>query len=272
MNSPRRQRQNQPQSQRKAEHVGPVLNPQDRARLVLNTPDLANRSVPFGKGTIPVIHLGIGPLERFRAACVPIEDLYKKMCEVDIPVPQFLKLYKEECLQILTVSVPRAAAVAMGCSEKDIRRYCRPLDTLCVILSQWLHNQEIGKLQELFPHPESDDEETDDPNLGNPLSIVERMASVYPWSFDELLSRTVPQIYLMGVSSAWAYEKAKASSDTPNRPGKPKTNRMPIEVDGQKHPNFKKMTADQYREYLNKVMGAAPVDQTGAPAAIIGTV
>lgn len=243
-----------------------TLTPADRARIMLNTPDLANRFVEFGGQSLPIIHLGIAQFERFKAACSPIEELYKLFCESELPIVDFLRIYADESREIFLNYVPRGAGIATRTTTDSIREYCRPLEGLAIVLSQWLHNMEIVRLQTIFPHPEGDSNLPADPNAGNPMTILERMATSYPWSRTELLEVTGPQVYLMGVSSAWAYERAKSESDTdhskngknlrkPNKPAK----------------DFKKMKLNEYKNYLASV-GLLETEDGSISQPILGVV
>lgn len=216
---------------------------------MLNTPDLANRFTEFDGQVIPIMHLGIAKFERFRAACAAIEDLYKDFCDSELPIVDYLRLYSEEAKKVFAESVPRAAAISTGSTTEDIQTHCRPLEALAIVMSQWLHNMEIVKLQTAFPHPETDDKHKASPNDGNPMAVLERMASAYPWSRNELLEVTGPQVYLMGVSSAWSYENAKDDSDaTRSRGGK-----RSVSSPSRPAKDFKKMSSAEYKRYLASV-------------------
>lgn len=240
MSSPRRQLNQEVE-------VEDTLTAADRARIMLNTPDLANRFAEFGEATIPIIHLGIAQFERFRAACTPIEEFYKTFCESELPIVDFLRIYSDEAKQIFNVDVPKAASIATRTLVEYIYATCKPLQALAIVLAQWMHNLEIVRLQNIFPHPDPDSTEFSDPNVGNPMTILERMAASYPWSKTELLEVTGPQVYLMGVSSAWSYERAKSDSDhKPTPKSKVKSNNKPDK-------KFKAMKLNEYKNYLASV-------------------
>lgn len=226
----------------------PTLSPDDRARLMLNLPTLANRWVDFAGIRYPIMHLGVGDLEQFRAAIAPIETLYMELEKADLPFIPFIRAYREEIHNLLVDRVPKAAAIVLGLTEDTVITSCCPLGAFSAVIAQWLHNQEIGALQGLFPSPDGEQEVEleGDPSASNPLSIVQKMASAYHWPEADILKMTVPKIYLMGNDAAWSYAKIKAE-----KPEQGKTlKKAPIIINGKKRENFKGMTPDEYRDYL----------------------
>jgi len=241
----------------------PTLSPNDRARLMLNLPNLANRFVEFNGVSYPILHLGIGDLEQFRAACTPLEELYLEFVKSELPFTAFLEVYNDEIVEILIKAVPRTASIVLGLPEAAVIASGSPLSAFSAVLAQWLHNQEIGALQALFPPPPDDEPEKElagDPSAMNPLSVVQKMASAYHWPEDAILKMTLPKIYLMGNDSAWSYATIKSDST--------RTKKKPIIAGGKKQKNFDNMTAGDYKQYLNNVMrinagGAEPLVPAG---------
>lgn len=231
------------------------LSVKDRARLLLNSAELANRSVEFGNKTYPILHLSVGRLEKFRAAIEPIERLYMDLAGIDLPFINAIQLEHDRCVEVFKTAIPLAASIVLNIPEDEVRAKCNPIKTFEIVLAQWIHNLEISHLQDVFPHPDDDEYDSSDPNEGNPLSIIEKLASAYHWTYEEALSRTIPQIYLMGVSSAWSYEKIKNGD----------SKKAPIQVEGKRFNNFKDMSAGEYNEYLKSVMGGMP-DNMGVGA------
>jgi hypothetical protein len=225
-----------------------TLSPADKARLMLNTPELANRWVEFQGKSVAILHLGIGDLERFRAATAPIEALYLKFAQSERSLVEFMLLHEREFVEMFTKDVPKAAAVVLGTIEGAVIASCCPLGAFSLVLGQWLHNQEIGALQALFPPPPDDDEDRElegDPSANNPLAIVQKLASAYHWEKDAIMKTTVPQVYLMGNDAAWSYARIKTDSPSGSAP-----RRKPIIVDGKKRLGFDGMSAAEYQKYL----------------------
>lgn len=212
----------------------------DKARLVLNSPELANRWVEFAGVRYPVLHLSLGALEQFRAFCAPIEALYLKFSESERSLVEFLSLYPIDVFTVFRNSVPQAASIVLGIQTAKIVAVARPLEAFQAVLAQWVHNLEIGALQTAFPAPENDPDEQTTPDYGNPLSTVQKLMSAYHCSFEDALSRTTPQVYLLGVDAAWSYESMKPE-------GKTRSRRTPTPpTKGGK----RWKSADEYRQYL----------------------
>jgi hypothetical protein len=224
------------------------LSPADKARLMLNLPSIANRFVEFDGKRFPVVHLGIGDLEQFRAAVAPIETLYLQFANSERSLIEFMQLHAKEIAEMFTKDVPKAASIVLGLPEGTLMAPCAPLSAFSVVLGQWLHNQEIGALQGLFPPPPDDDEERElegDPSAMNPLGIVQKLASAYHWDQEQILKTTVPQVYLMGNDAAWSYARIKSDS-----PSSSTSKRKPIIVNGKKRSGFEGMTSAEYQQYL----------------------
>ena len=244
------------------------ITPTDRARLMLNLPDLANRFVEFAGVKYPILHLSIGDLEQFRAACAPIEAMYLKFSQSEMSLLNFMEIYTVDLEKIFIENVPIAAGIALRLPTTKIVASNHPLEAFTAILTQWVHNLEIGALQKAFPAPESDDKEKDDQDHQNPLSTVQKLMSAYHCSFEDAISRTTPQIYLMGVDAAWSYENIKTE-------GKKKhTTKAPPVKDGKRW-----KTAEEYRQYLGQglnryqanmtKMGISNDPRAGSPFGII---
>ena len=221
----------------------------DKARLLLNSPNLANRWVEFGNEKLPILHLSIGELEQFRAYCAPIEETYLKFADSELPLTDFLVLYRDQIIEIFQHSVPEAASIALHMPTTKIVATARPLEAFHAVLAQWVHNLEIGRLHEAFPAPQSDSDEESTLDQGNPLSTVQKLMSAYHCSFEDALNRTTPQIYLMGVDAAWSYESIRAD--------KSKKRSIPnLKKDG-------KLDGNAYAQYLQGIQGGfAGVDAT----------
>ena len=218
--------------------MGQEITQADRARLLLNTVDLSNRWVDFGELRYPILHLSIGDLERFRAVCTPIEELYLEFSKSELPFIDFISVYRDEILEIFQNNVPDAASIVLRLPTTKIVAVNRPLEAFHAILHQWVHNLELGWLHTAFPAPESDFDEEVDVEHQNPLSTVQKLMSAYHCSFEDAISRTTPQVYLMGVDAAWAYENIKKD--------KPKKLAMPKQ-------GTQKMTAAEFKEYLTNI-------------------
>lgn len=224
------------------------MNQADKTRLLLNSTELANRWVEFCGERRPILHLSLGDLERFRVYCVPIEALYLRFAESERPFTDFLALYADDVISVLQESVPEAAAIALRMPTTKIVAAGRPLEAFHAILAQWVHNLEIGALQTAFPAPESDPDEKDTPDQGNPLSTVQKLLSAYHGlSMKAALKLTTPQVYLLGVDAAWTYESVKSD-------GKKTRRTAPPAKKGEK----RWKSAAEYQAYVQGLQGNMP--------------
>jgi hypothetical protein len=222
------------------------LSAADAARLMLNTPDLANRFVRVGKKKFPILHLGLGSLQRFRAAIGPLEEVYSQFANSNWPIKDFLEVYRREIVGMLKEAVPLAASICLGLSVEELKRLGSPVSLLNVVISQWVHNNEIAKVQQMFPHPDEDDEPQE--SDGNPMAIVERLQSAYHISEAEALSYTLPKIYMRGQSAAMSYKRAEdaAKKDDDDKPSsKPKG----VSFEGKQYKSVNDMPQDIYLRY-----------------------
>lgn len=255
--------------------VAAGLSAADRARLMLNTPETANRWFWLGAENIPILHLGIGDLARFDAAFEPIQKLYEEFVKSDAPIPDFMIYSREEVIRLLCEHAPKAAAVILGVTPEEVRLAGSPLELLALVVAQWNHNLEIGQLAVIFPHPDGDDDD-DEASDGGPLSTVDRLMSAYHgMTYSGALAQTAPQVYLMGYSSAVAYKKLEdkheAERDTPNgKPAVGKKDKRGIFFEGKWWKKPKNMGAARYKRYLGQGMAKAYQDKGGSYSAMGG--
>lgn len=249
------------------------LSSADHARLMLNTPETANKWFRLGANEVPILHLGIGDLTRFRAAFEPIGEIYDEFVKSELSIADFMLYSREEVIRLLCEHAPKAAAIVLGVTTEEARLISSPLELLGLVVTQWNHNTEIGQLPILFPHPDGDDEEDDD-NNGGPLATVERLMSAYHgMTYEAALQQTAPQVYLMGYSSAVAYKKIedKHESEQNTSSGKPavgKKDKRGIFFEGKWYKKPKDMGAERYRRYLGQGMAAAYQNKSGGYSAM----
>lgn len=191
-------------------------------------------------------------MERFKVYMKRFSELYQSFCESGLEIFDFVVIYTAEILDLLRTDIPKAASVALGVSESELKKIAHPFELLSAAAMQWIHNMEISKIKELFPHPE--DEESDSGvNFDNPVAMVERLMSGGNRSFDEAIRLTYPFVYLMSVSSAEAYQKIKSGSDegksSPKKPG-------PIEFNGVVYDSIKDLAKNPevYKAYFAQNM------------------
>jgi hypothetical protein len=251
------------------------LSAADHARLMLNTPETADKWIRIGEDQVLILHLGIGDLKRFEAAFEPIGKIYDEFVASNMPVADFIILNRDEIIRLQCEHAPKAAAIILGVTPAEARRIGSPLELLALVVAQWNHNLEIGQLAVLFPHPDGEDEEDGD-NDGGPLATVERLMSAYHgMTYEAALQQTAPQIYLMGYSSAVAYKKLenKHEAERDTSKGKPavgKKAKRGIFFEGKWYKRPKDMGAARYKRYLGQGMAAAYQDKGGGYSAMGG--
>lgn len=237
------------------------LSAADSARLLLNTPRVANRWVWVAGRRYPILHLSIADLAEFRAHSVSFEN-FLAAAEREGGFAKVIHAHTREVRLLLDENVVWAAALALGLPETHVRQMgAHPLELLIAIGEQWIHNLETDYVRRLFPMPEDDDDDDDDadealdgdPSAENPLAIVERMASGFHWPPRETLSLTMPQVYLLSNSSAWSYARTRRRADRdPDAPDKPK--KQKLEVAGKRFKRIRDMTREEYQAYLAENM------------------
>jgi hypothetical protein len=215
---------------------------------------LANRYACINGSYLPILHLGLGNLERFRSAISPLEELYKLFVDSELPLLDFLEVYKVEVRSILLDTLPRCGALSLNTSLENAVNFKNPLALLNATLQQWVHNFEIGRIRKLFPHPDDEEKQREpDPSDDNPECLIERLQSAYHCSRSEALETTVPQVYLKGQSSAWAYKKAKDESSS----GSESSHGTEDEIffEGRKWKSFDEMGPDRAGRYSQQHLG-----------------
>ena len=234
----------------------PRICASDRARLLLNTPETANRFVWFNDRLSPILHLPLHKLERFRGATEPMEELMSLGFEVGFK--EIIFSNRKAVNEIMKTNLVEAAAIVLNITNDEVRSSgTGPMAVLSIVLEQWVHNSEAEVIKKIFPMPPNDKDDIeleDDPSEDNPLALVEKMASGYHWPLEKSLELTLPQIYLMGNSSAWSWHKSEIKSEDGDSPRKARhTMKVPKEVDGKSFKSFKEMTSTQYKQYLQDV-------------------
>ncbi len=236
----------------------PRISAKDRARLLLNTPDTANRFVWFCGRLIPILHLPLGKLERFRGATEEMEQILFSGFREGFSVT--LQANKKRVNELLKTDLVLAAAIALDTSPTEIKSAgYGPMEILTMVLEQWVHNSEAEVIKQIFPMPPDDKQDIEvpeDPSEDNPLSLVERMASGYHWDLDKAIKLTLPQVYLMGSSGAWSWHKSELKSkqdDNDPHPARRNAVKLEKQVGDKKFKSFKEMTSTEYREYLQTV-------------------
>lgn len=236
----------------------PRISAKDRARLLLNTPETANRFVWYRGKLWPILHLPIGRLERFRGATEEIEKFLQAGFANGFE--ETLAANKKFANEQMKTDLVSAAAIALNVTEEDVKTSGHgPMEVLTIVLEQWVHNSEAEVIKKIIPMPPDDKDQLDvpdDPSEDNPLSLIERMASGYHWDVEKSIQLTLPQVYLMGSSGAWSWYRSELKSKN-NDNDVPAPRRHAVKLDkrvGDKtFKRFKDMTAAEYREYLNTV-------------------
>lgn len=236
------------------------LTPSDKARIMANDVESANRFVWVGDRMLPILHLSIVDLERFKAAVLPLERLVEE--GLDRGFSNILQNHKD--IDGLKRSVLLSASIALRMSVDEIR-LCgeHPLSLIGIVLQQWAHNFEIEEIRKRFPAPPPDKDDKEarephpaDPTEDNPLSVVERFSSSFHWSYNDILKLTMPQVMLISSSSSWSWYQSRQRVDKESD-GSNAVSSKPVElpkmVDGKKFDKLKDMTADQYRRYYERM-------------------
>jgi hypothetical protein len=248
-----------------------ALSVADQARIMLNTPETANRFVVLNGVEYPILHLGIGDVALFKAAFEPLDKLYRAFVQSQLPIVDFLLSYKGDLNFVFSEAVPRVAGIVLRLSPKQATGLGSPLELLNLVIAQWTHNLEIIKIRELYPHPDEDDDY--DESDSNPVSLVERlMAAYHGMTYEGALRHSIPQVYLMGQSSAVAYARMEEESES-NTKSNGKRRATPkkkkgIMFEGKYWPNPKSMGAARYRRYLGGAVENAYSGKTGKGRAI----
>lgn len=233
------------------------LDLENRARLLTNSPDMANRWVSIAGTQYPILHLGIGNMEIFKSKVAKLESYYSSLAESELGLVEFLDIYGDDVVNLLENSIPHAASVCIGVSQKELKKKATPIELLTIVISQWAHNMEIGTIRDIYPFPDSDDDD-DEEYKDNPMTIVERLMSGFHCSKEEAMRFTYPQVYMMSVSNAESYERAKRSAE--NESGDKSSSNMgrlksKIEWKGRVYNHPKEMPRDEYKQYMAYVWG-----------------
>lgn len=235
----------------------PRISAKDRARLLLNTPETANRFVWFDGSKVPILHLPLGKLEMFRGATEEIEQLLH--CGFSEGFNATLMGNKKLVNHLIKTDLVSAASIVLNTPVTVIKKSgYGPMVILAIVLEQWVHNSEAEVIKKIFPMPPDDKQDIDipdDPSEDNPLSLIERMASGYHWDIDKAITLTLPQIYLMGSSGAWSWHKSTLKSESGDEvhPARRSSIKLDKRVGDKKFKSFKEMTSKEYRQYMAEV-------------------
>lgn len=249
----------EPDSRSQAE---PRLDQAARARLLLNTEEVADTFVELAGHRYAILHLPVGKLEQFRAATSNLESLLIDASADGASFEDVLYDDVDRLFRLALEDIPRAAALALRMTTEEVRSLgVGPLDLIDVVLTQWLHNAEADKIAARFgpPPPDEDDELEidcpDDPTEENPFAIVERMATGYQWTLEQTLALTLPQIYLIGNAGSWSWHRSELKSKLKSGDEDGPRPRVRPVKDGKPVKRIKDMTADEYKIYIANMFG-----------------
>jgi len=244
------------------------LSVKDRARLLNNRSLDANRFITSCGARHAILHLTLRDMETFRAATIDIEQLFIAYLQSGVPIDKFVIANRSAVIAILQEQIPVAASLVLRTTPEDLMLHNNPLELLEVVIEQWTHNLEINQIREMFPYPPDEDRKhtdeelgiVDDPNGENPVALIDGLCQTYHWDYERALDRTIIQVYLLGIASAWSHYRMKKESDINSEQGGgqggkkgPQQRNGKVYYEG-KWWELKKMPKGVYRRYLNEML------------------